>query len=445
MISIGLWPGLVLGLLGLGRWQTAQPLSLSRTDIRPRWESDWIKTIIANDPATKSIVSGYLSGLSSAGYDVGQQGVWISAGQYNIAGNEGKQPKPAASLTKVATTLAALSTWEPEHRFETWVGWQGRYEEGIVTGDLVIEGGDDPLFVWEEAIALANALQTMGIRQVTGNLVIAGPFSLNFEADPSKSGTMLKQAMNSATWDYEIEEAYLEMPPDTPAPTLQIDGDVQATSTSQRNRISGWFIRHDSLPLVAVLKAMNIYSNNPMAEKMANILGGPAAIVQKIETVAGVAPGEIRLINGSGLGEENQMSPRAAVAMMQEIQNVLRSHNLTIADVFPVAGTDGGTLTDRSLPNNTVVKTGSLAVVSALTGALPTEKRGVVWFSLINYGLGLDALRARQDRVLRSLEQQWGQATEIPPELRTTIVIGQEPYQFGNPQRNKIVVRTPLE
>ncbi|MEL6471883.1 MAG: D-alanyl-D-alanine carboxypeptidase [Cyanobacteria bacterium J06623_4] len=439
--------GLAVGGLGLsfnvsqvgwrfGERQTAQALKLSAVDIRPQWESAWVREVIANDPAVKQIVSGYLSGLSSAGYVLGEQGVWVSTGQYTVAQNQGDIPMPAASLTKVATTLAALSTWEAAHRFETWVGWEGRFEDGVIEGDLIVEGGGDPLFVWEEAIALGNALSQLGVRRVSGNLVIAGDFTMNFETNQGESGELLKLAMNASKWDYAIESAHLRLPPGTPTPQVDIAGGVKVSPTSRRGRTSGWLIRHDSLPLVAILKAMNIYSNNPMAEQMANIVGGPASIVRKAEEVAGVVPGELTLINGSGLGEENQMSPRASVAMLQKIHDILRQQNLTISDIFPIAGRDGGTLVDRGLPNNAVVKTGSLAVVSALAGALPTQKKGIVWFSLINYGLGLDALRDRQDQILLAIEQQWGKAAEIPPELQSSIVIGQPPYQFGDPQRN---------
>lgn len=439
--GMGVLPTLAIGLLGFGwgRPQPAQPLNLSRVDIRPQWESPWVREVIANDPAAKQIVSDYVAGLSSAGYETEAQGVWVSTGQYAVANNQGESPKPAASLTKVATTLAALSTWGPAHRFETWVGWQGQYANGVVQGDLIIEGGSDPLFVWEEAIALGNALQQLGIRQVTGDLIIAGDFNMNFETGPAESGERLQQAFDSAKWGYEVEEAHLRLPGGAPIPTLQIDGGVKVEPSSRRGRVTGWFVRHDSLPLVAILKAMNIYSNNPMAEQIANITGGPAAVVRKAEEVAGVVPGELTLVNGSGLGEENQMSARAVVAMLQEIQDILRSQNLTISDIFPVAGADGGTVIDRGLPQNAVVKTGSLAVVSALAGALPTQEKGIVWFSLINYGSGLDALRARQDQVLKALEQQWGKAEGIPPELRTSVVIGQAPYQFGDPQRNVAV------
>lgn len=417
--------------------QPAQPLKISAIDIRPQWASAWVQEVVANDPAAKAIVASYVSQLAGAGYQPEQQGVWVSAGQYPVAESEGTSPIPAASLTKIATTLAALSTWGPDHRFQTQVGWQGSFDasSGTVNGDLVITGGDDPLFVWEEAIALGNALQQLGVRRVTGNLIISGPFNMNFDTSAAKSGAWLKQALNANTWNGEIETAYRNLSPGTSRPQLAIEGSVKVDS-SRQSRPNGQLVTHNSLPLVAILKAMNIYSNNPMADQMANAAGGPFAVVSKVQEAAGVTPGEIQLVNGSGLGEANQMSPKAAVLMLREIHEILRSHNFTISDIFPVAGADGGTIVDRGLPPNAVVKTGSLAVVSALAGALPTQDKGIVWFSLINYGSGLDALRSRQDQVLLELEQQWGKAPSIPPELQTTVVIGQAPYQFGSPERN---------
>ncbi len=432
--------GVLLGAwFGLGKWERVDALNLSAVDIRPKVEaSPWVKALISNDPAAKEIVAGYVSQLASAGYETQRQGVWVSVGQFPVADNQGTTALPAASLTKIATTLAALSTWEPSHRFETLVGWEGKFDAatGTISGDLVIEGGGDPLFVWEEAIALGSRLNQLGVRRVTGDLVIAGNFNMNFETSPSRSGVLLEQAFNVSEWDYEIEAAHQNLPQSVTPPQIAIDGQVRTDALSRRSQVSGWFIRHDSLPLVAVLKAMNIYSNNPMAEQMAQAVGGPAAVVNKVETATDITPGELKLINGSGLGETNQISPRAVVLMLQEIQKVLQAQNLTISDIFPVTGADGGTIVDRGLPANAVVKTGSLAVVSALAGAMPTEDKGVVWFSLINYGAGLDGLRSRQDQVISALEEQWGKASSIPPELKTTVVIGQAPYQFGSLERN---------
>ncbi|MGB3791084.1 MAG: D-alanyl-D-alanine carboxypeptidase [Phormidesmis sp.] len=448
-MGAGIVSGVIAGFLSglLGGWEPAKPLNLSAVDIRPRWESDWVRATIANDPAAKSIVANYLSGLSAAGYFPEEQGIWVSAGDYPVAENNGNVPVPAASLTKVATTLAALATWEPTHQFETWVGWRGKVENGVVLGDLVVIGGDDPLFVWEEAIALGKALQQQGIRRVKGDLIIVGNFNMNFETDRTTSGTWLKQALNANAWNYEVETAYQNLgktpAADSDKPTIDISGGIKLEPINRKETVDGWLLRHDSLPMVAVLKAMNIYSNNPMAEQMASAAGGASAVVNKVETVAKIPPGEVRLINGSGLGEENQISPRAIVLMLQAIQAQLLDSGFTLSDIFPVAGADGGTVRDRGLPQNAVVKTGSLAVVSSLAGAFPTETKGIVWFSIMNYGAGLDGLRSRQDQVLSALEQQWGKAQTLPPELRTTVVIGQAPYQFGDPLRNHPVKKKP--
>lgn len=451
---LGVTGGRALGaIFGFRQWQPVKGLDLGSVDIRPAWESAWVRETIANDPAAEAIVSRYLSGLSASGYYPEQQGIWVAEGQFPVAQYQGNIPRSAASITKVATTLAALATWGPMHRFETLVGWQGTIEEGVLNGNLIIEGGDDPLFVWEEAIALGNTLQKLGIRRVTGNLIVANGFNMNFETSSASSGLLLKQALNAPEWDYAIARSYEEMAPGTPQPTLQIEGQVQITSDSFKHQASGWFIRHESLPLVAVLKAMNIYSNNVMAEQLASALGGSEAVMSKVEEVTDISPSEISLSNGSGLGEENKMSPRAAVTMLQKIQSVLRSstnesasgsagdtpQNFTISDIFPIAGSDGGTVTDRGLPQNAVVKTGTLAVVSALAGALPTQKRGVVWFSVLNYGAGLDGLRSQQDQVISALEKQWGKATEIPLELQTTVRIGADPYKFGDERRNQTI------
>ncbi len=437
-----------LGLFGVGLgsglfgspWEPVHGLELASVDLRPNWESAWIRDTIASDPAANAIVSGYLSGLKASGYVGDEQGVWVSSGTYPVAQYQGSTLRPAASLTKIATTLASLSTWGPNHRFDTLVGFRGKLADGVINGDLIIEGGGDPLFVWEEAIALANALQQLGIRRVTGDLIIAGNFTMNFEPDPGQSGLMLKQVLNEAEWDEEVEDAYQKFPAGLPRPAIQIVGQVKRDSNSWQNKADGWLVHHRSLPLVAVLKAMNIYSNNAMAQQLADTLGGPSAVVSQVEKVADVVPGELKLVNGSGLGEENQMSPRAAVTMFRQIQSELRASNYTISDIFPIVGADGGTVQDRGLPKNAVVKTGTLAVVSALAGAFPTKDKGIVWFSLLNYGSGLDGLRSRQDSVLSALEQQWGQADSLPPELKTTVHIGTAPYQFGDSQRNQIML-----
>lgn len=396
------------------------------------------------DAVTQATLRQYLGGLNRQGLAESSQGVWLQSGAHFLASNQGTTPLPAASLTKVATSLVALEMWGPEHQFETLISATGPIQEGVLQGDLVIQGGGDPLLVWEEAIALGNALNRLGIAKVTGNLVLTGDFLMNFETKPEKAGALFKQAIDANSWSSEAADQYQKLPAGTPRPHVAIAGGVQVV-----NYGAGLLpkqillLRHHSLRLSQILKLMNIYSNNVIAESLANSLGGSAVVAQQAAIAAGVPQDEIRLKNGSGLGTENQISPRAVCAMFATIQRYLQFRNLTIADLFPVSGVDGGTIDYRKIPQDAVVKTGTLNDVSALAGVVPTRDRGFVWFAMLNRGTDLDDLRDRQDKLLQAIVQQWGAVSTRPRTLspNSTKPVG---ALLGATERNE-AVRSAIE
>ena len=399
------------------------------------WQSPWVLTMNTPDPAAKGIVRNYLTNLDALGFSATEQGVWIQTGATPIAVHQPYRAVSSASLTKMATTLAALETWPINHRFETRLGYTGSLENGVINGDLVIQWTGDPYFVWEEAIALANTLNRQGIHQVTGNLVILGEFSMNFEADFYRSGELFIQAVDANRWSSEVVYVHSTLPPDTPQPVLAINGQVVVHPAATATSSVQWLVRHQSLPLVPLLKAMNIYSNNEMAEQFARAVGGTNVVMAKSAEKTGVPASEIRLINGSGLGVENQLSPRAVVAILLSIQRQLRPHNLSVSDVMPVFGQDEGTLIFRELPVQSALKTGTLNTVSSLAGYFPTRDRGPVWFSIQNWGEDLELLRAQQDALLLALQQHWGKASS-PDTFKPKVIMGQHPYILGDPNRN---------
>lgn len=275
----------------------------------------------APDPASLTAIQQYLQALETRGLARANQGIWMQSGPMLIANNSGTVPLPAASLTKIATSLAALKTWGPNRHFETLVSATGPIANGVLQGDLVIRGGGDPLFVWEEAIALGNSLNSLGIARITGNLVITGNFAMNYKSDPLVAGELLKQALDSATWSAAAKAQYSKLPPGTAKPRVAISGSVQLAAFPNPKQIL--LVRHYSLPLSQILKEMNVYSNNEMAEMLGQSLGGAPAVQQLAATAAGVSPSEIQLINTSGLGVDNRISPRAVCAMFMALQREL--------------------------------------------------------------------------------------------------------------------------
>lgn len=397
------------------------------------------------DPFTEATLQQYLKALSGKGLTANTQGVWLQSGPFSLASNQGTTPLSAASLTKVATSLVALQNWGPSHQFETLVSATGPVENGVLQGDLVIQGGGDPMLVWEEAIALGNTLNKAGITRVTGNLVITGNFLMNFETDSKQSGEILKQAFDSKNWSGDAEYQYQTLPPGTPRPQLAIAGSVQVVTYGGAllpKQIL--LVRHRSLPLAQILKLMNIYSNNAIAESLATSLGGAQVVAQQAASLANVPAQEISLSNGSGLGVENRISPRAVCAMFAALQRSLQPYQLNVADLFPVSGIDTGTIDYRNIPKASIVKTGTLNEVSALAGVMPTRDRGLVWFAIINRGTNLDDLRNQQDVLLQSLIKRWGTvATPVSvapnPAAQATAIL------LGDSSRNEVLARSAVE
>ncbi|MEB3826049.1 D-alanyl-D-alanine carboxypeptidase [Phormidium sp. CCY1219] len=369
------------------------------------------------DPQTTAQIEQYLNTLAAQGFARENQGIWIQRGDTLLANHQGTTPLSAASVTKIATSLVALQTFGPQHQFVTEIAAKGPIENGVLNGDLVILGGEDPFFVWEDAIPLGNRLNELGIDRVTGNLVIVGEFSMNFETDPATSGTLLQQALNAQIWPPEAQTQYGTLPPGTPQPQVIVEGAVQVVDSASANRTL--LLRHRSRPLAELVKQMNMYSNNMIADMLAESVGGAGVVAQKAAEAAGVGAGEIQLINGSGLGEENRMSPRAACGVFLALQEYLNGHNMTLADAIAIIGKDLGVLEGRPLPANAVVKTGSLNYVSTLAGVIPTQS-GLVWVAIMNTDGDLQQYRTRQEVMLQNLMGEWGEPAEVVPEIAPT-------------------------
>ncbi|MDS3862306.1 D-alanyl-D-alanine carboxypeptidase [Thermosynechococcaceae cyanobacterium BACA0444] len=371
--------------------------------------------VTQSDPQLQAQTQAYLKNLASLGFSPQTQGIWLQAGRELLVNHNGEKPLSAASVTKVATSLVVLEQLGTDYRFTTQLAATGPIQNGVLRGDLVVIGGGDPLLVWEEGAAIGHQLNQLGIREVQGNLVVVGPLMMNFETDPLTAGVYLRQAMDTRQLpDYVRQQAQAEKLT-IPAAQVRIQGTVipqtQASPTAKR------LFAHQSLPLIEIVRQMNIYSNNDIAEALAGVVGGGPRVAKRAIELANLTPTDIQLINGSGLGDENRVSPRAACGMLDRLQAWLVPQNYNLADVLPMAGRDKGTVEYRQLPKATLIKTGTLWNVSALVGVVPTRKFGPVCFAIVNNSTvdHVWSFREQQDQFVQALSRTLGTPTPLPP------------------------------
>lgn len=331
-----------------------------------------------------------------------------------------------ASAVKLGTALAALKRFGPDHRFITSVWSSGTVDRATRTlnGDLIITGRD-PSFHHEHAIMLARQLNDLGIKAVSGNLIVAPGFTMNFDWSARHSGEEFIDAVDAATRTGSATRAWLnerlllgDKHSLSSVPSVTIAGEVLIGSAPPEAKP---IVTRKSSKLVDVLKLLLCYSNNFMAERIGETLGGPQAVTALLVKSLKINPDEIYLATTSGLGG-NRLTPRAMMAILRGLSGELRKHRLSLVDVMPVAGIDPGTLEDRYTDvftrGSVVAKTGTLirtdGGASSLVGQMNTKSGRVVLFVILNQRGSVIRFRDNQDAIVTSIQNTLGGPAPIP-------------------------------
>ena len=84
----------------------------------------------------------------------------------------GDRRLPPASVAKALTTLYALETLGPDHRFTTRILGAGTLSNGRLDGDLILSGGGDPFLDTDALADLASKLKAAGVHEVRGDFYV---------------------------------------------------------------------------------------------------------------------------------------------------------------------------------------------------------------------------------------------------------------------------------
>jgi D-alanyl-D-alanine carboxypeptidase/D-alanyl-D-alanine-endopeptidase (penicillin-binding protein 4) len=326
---------------------------------------------------------------------------------------------PASSI-KLATTLVALQTLGPEHRFLTSVWAAGTIDKtnGTLKGDLIVSGRD-PSFHYEHAVMLARELNDLGIRTVTGNLIVAPGFTMNFDWSAKHSGEEFRETFDAARRSPSATRAWIDertLVADNESlrsvPSVVITGEVQV-GPAPAGAIP--LVTHKSSKLVDVLKVLLCYSNNFMAERIGDSLGGPQTVRATLVDKLKINPDEIVMSSTSGLGI-NRFTPRAMMKILRGLRDELQKNKLSLSDILPVAGIDPGTLeeryTDPAERGSVIAKTGTLVRTdggaSSLVGQMKTKSGRVVLFVILNQHGNVGHFRQNQDGIVAAIQNALG-------------------------------------
>ena len=380
------------------------------------------------EPPMNPLVAAYTDSLATFGFSAENQGFIVTTlkGEVLAEHNADRLFNPA-SVTKIATSLTAISRLGPDFKFRTSLYTDGTLDPatGVLHGSLYVIGSGDPALFPENAMMIADKLNRSGIREVDGNLVVLGQFFFNFSTAREASAKAFRAVLTPDTWTAQAKASYTRFlairsaedresgtqkaPPLSGPPSLKINGQTICDPTVNTSKLSPLAV-HTSLPLLRVLKGLNDFSNNWMATVIGNLVGGPDAVERFLKTEVGFKDDEVSFATSSGLGA-NAISPRGTITMLRKLITYLEGKGLVPAEILPVAGVDAGTLERRFTDvyrGSVVAKTGTLSSVSALAGVAYTRQRGPLLFVIYNHGGNAHRFRAAQDETIKKVITLYG-------------------------------------
>ena len=172
---------------------------------------------------------------------------------------------------------------------------------------------------------------------------------------------------------------------------------------------------HESIPLSLILRGLNKFSNNFVAEQILKTIGaeiygepgttlnGLSAMDEYMQSLQYKAE-EFSILDGSGLSRQSQLSPDQIVSVLQDVYKDLGVYPEFVS-ALGVMGRDGNVLKRMKgydVAERARVKTGTLNFVSALSGYFQSADGERFAFSILMNDLKCSGRRARrlQDKIV---------------------------------------------
>jgi serine-type D-Ala-D-Ala carboxypeptidase/endopeptidase (penicillin-binding protein 4) len=313
----------------------------------------------------------------------------LRTGQAVFAQNASLPLRPASN-EKLATTFAALTALGPSFRIETDVLGDGLQSGATWRGDLVLKGYGDPALSGAKLGSLARQVAAAGITHVSGRILgdeswfdarrtgVGWKAQFYLHESPALSALIVNRG-----WTGRYETAR----PALMAAQLFRLGLRRAGVTVSGGTAVGvasddavQLADVESPPLSALVRHMDVYSDNFYAEMLLKEIGavqgsgGSAAaglaVTRRLLGAAAVPLAGVRMVDGSGLSLRDRWTPRALASLLQ---TMWRDPDLEpyVVRALPIAG-ETGTLEHRmrSGPARGLVraKTGTTDNSSSLSG-----------------------------------------------------------------------------
>lgn len=322
-----------------------------------------------------------------------------------------------ASVSKLYVTDWVLQVAPKDFRFKTQFVQKGN--------TLYILGGHDPQFISEHLWYVLYRIQSQTNTKIT-HIVFDSRVYFNWEYDAvriKKQMQMLLRTPSRISGGVLAQtRAKLLYKKDFPSRTIpSISSKITVTFSPVISRtILGTRYTLASPARDDLLKYMNIYSSNSIANVLFSEFGGVSAFNAYMKQTYGVTDQNFVFTTGSGLAA-NSVTCRLTLSVLKHIKQTVDTQGLVLENIIALPGEEG-TLTNRLFGNQylraVVMKTGNVWSHVTLAGFIKTET-GMKYFVFLNNATGateklVNDTRKFQDQILVRYLSELRPASFIP-------------------------------
>ncbi|MDE6235494.1 MAG: D-alanyl-D-alanine carboxypeptidase [Muribaculaceae bacterium] len=308
-----------------------------------------------------------------------------------IASYNTSVPLTPASIMKSVTLGAASEVMDIEKSFVTPVSIDGKVTDGVLHGNIIIEGVGDPSInttKWPKSkdlvAEIVAALKKEKITQVEGNVIIDASALKGSPIPPGwakgdlntyyGTGNHAFNYSDNARGKASVQNPDVVFIRDMRAAMEKAGITLDATSIEGGKRKV--IVRHESAPLKEIMRSCMMRSDNMFAESMLRQFGKKQGLDGSTPKAAEAemkfwkdrrVPMEgVKIVDGSGLSRSNKVTADFMEGMLRSKRN-----DVEYVSFFPLAGQEGtlrSFLKDTPLDSYIAMKTGSMRGIQCYAG-----------------------------------------------------------------------------
>lgn len=332
----------------------------------------------------------FLNGKGITGDRSAMLVVSLDGGEELLSVNS-RLPLIPASIMKCVTTQSLLNIVNPEYRFSTRVFITGKVKDGVLNGNLLVEGSGDPSLnsrhvadIGDICVEIGDGLQKRGVKEIRGRIIVDESVWDGPSYPPSWASGDLPHAYGTASHGLNFEDnASGSRSVKNPAAVfegrmraaLKLRG-ITLSETTVDDECFEQLLDHRSVPIDEIMRSCMMRSDNQYAEALFRTFAVENGRKGSLEEAAGQetrlwkkdkAPMQgVNIVDGSGLSRHNRVTADFMAHVLRQ-----GSSDPYYASFFPLAGQEGTLkrfLSGTPLEGYVALKTGSMNGIQCYAG-----------------------------------------------------------------------------